>query len=386
MTTDIPKGWKKVKLGEIAELKKNVWKVGSQILPYIGLEHIQEDKLRLNGIGNSRDVDSNKYIFTEEEFLFGRLRPYFRKLFKPNFQGVCSTDIWVVRPKPGIERDYLFYLFATKEFIDIATYSSGGTRMPRADWNFLSKTDWFIPENISEQRAIAEVLSSLDDKIDLLHRQNKTLEEMAMTLFRHYFINNPDREKWEEVKLGDVVEVKRGASPRPIHDYLDIKGYNWLKISDVTTINSPFILETKEFIKEEGLKNTVFLKSGALVLSNSASPGIPKILQIDACIHDGWLYFPKSKLSNEFLYLFFQTIRKHLVEQGNGSIFTNLKISILKNYKMKLPKKEFLRQFDKIVNPLFKKILLNSHQIRTLEQLRDTLLPKLMGGQIRVKM
>ena len=71
------------------------------------------------------------------------------------------------------------------------------------------------------------------------------------------------------------------------------------------------------------------LKSGNLVLSNSATPGIPKILDIDTCIHDGWLYFPASKFSNEYLYLYFKHIRNNLVALGNGSVFTNLKTDIL---------------------------------------------------------
>ncbi|MBQ3641381.1 restriction endonuclease subunit S, partial [bacterium] len=76
-----------------------------------------------------------------------------------------------------------------------------------------------------------------------------------------------------------------------------------LKISDVT---SSFVLNIAEHIKEDGLSETFFLKSGSLVLSNSATPGIPKILDLDTYIHDGWLYLPKSQLSNEYLYLLFK--------------------------------------------------------------------------------
>lgn len=78
---------------------------------------------------------------------------------------------------------------------------------------------------------------------------------------------------WEKALLGTFVEIKRGGSPRPIQDFLSDSGLRWLKISDVTSLKSPFILEIKEHIKLEGLKKTVFLKAGELVLSNSATPG-----------------------------------------------------------------------------------------------------------------
>jgi type I restriction enzyme S subunit len=239
--------------------------------------------------------------------------------------------------------------------------------------------------HLPEQRAIASVLSSLDDKIDLLHRQNQTLEAMAETLFRQWFVEEAD-EGWEVKPLGNFVTVKRGGSPRPIQEYLSETGYRWLKISDATKENSPYIFEIKEHIKKVGLSKTTLLKSGSLVLSNSATPGIPKILQVDTCIHDGWLHFPKSYFSNEFLYLLFKIIRPELLIQGNGSIFTNLKTDILKEYKIPIPDINELDNFQNSIALIFEKLLKNSNQIRTLTRLRDTLLPKLMSGEVRVQL
>ena len=121
-----------------------------------------------------------------------------------------------------------------------------------------------------------------------------------------------------------------------------------------------------------------------MVLSNSATPGIPKILTIDTCIHDGWLYFHDSYFSNEFLYLFFKYIQPQLVSQGNGSIFINLKTDIVKDFSLLIPQKDELYNFQKIIHPLFNKLLSNSSQIHTLEKLRDTLLPKLMSGEVLI--
>ena len=228
------------------------------------------------------------------------------------------------------------------------------------------------------------MLSSLDDKIDLLHRQNQTLEDLAQTLFRQWFIEEA-KEEWKEKPLGEFVTIKRGGSPRPIQDYLSDSGLRWLKISDVTSLNSPFIFDIKEHIKEEGLNKTTLLKTGSLVLSNSATPGIPKILQVDSCVHDGWLHFPKSYFSNEFLYLLFLYIRPQLLMQGNGSIFTNLKTDILKEFVIPVPDEKSLTDFQTQIVSIFEKLLSNAKQIQTLENLRDTLLPKLLSGEVRVE-
>ena len=83
-------------MGEVVQLSNNPWKVGDENLPYIALEHMQENKLRITNMGNSDEVASNKHRFTSNNFLFGKLRPYFRKLYRPDFDGICSTDIWVV--------------------------------------------------------------------------------------------------------------------------------------------------------------------------------------------------------------------------------------------------------------------------------------------------
>lgn len=189
---------------------------------------------------------------------------------------------------------------------------------------------------------------------------------------------------WECGSLGDYVEIKRGSSPRPIKNFLSDNGLRWLKISDVTALQSPYIIDIKEHIINEGLTKTVHLSAGDLVLSNSATPGIPKILDVDSCIHDGWLYFPKSILSNEFLYLFFSFIRKDLIKLGNGSVFTNLKTDIIKNFPFSKPNDITLSRFDGLIVPLFKYMNNIARENHRIAAIRDTLLPRLMSGEIDV--
>lgn len=289
-----------------------------------------------------------------------------------------------LRPLGNVEiyPEFVAYYFRSPRFrANIVGMSSITTRASLNN-SMLAELPLLLP-NYEEQVRIATILKCLDDKIDLLHRENTTLEAMAETLFRQWFIEEA-KEDWEEGKLGDWVVIKRGGSPRPINDYISSSGYRWLKISDVTNLNSPYIFQTKEYIKESGLQKTIYLSKGSLVLSNSATPGIPKILCVDSCIHDGWLYFPKSIFSKFYLYLLFKYIREDLVNLGNGSIFTNLKTDILKDYKVVKPDAKTLGNFDHQVHPIFDKLYSNDIQIQTLIQQRDGLLPKLMSGEVKI--
>lgn len=213
--------------------------------------------------------------------------------------------------------------------------------------------------------------------------------EQTETLFKSWFEdfepwNGIMPENWEQGVLGDFVTIKRGGSPRPIQEFLSDDGLRWLKISDVSGLQSPYVLDIAEHIIEAGLKKTVHLEEGTLVLSNSATPGIPKILDVDSCIHDGWLYFPESQLSNYFLYLFFKSIRSNLVALGNGSVFTNLKTDILKNYSFSKPDNDTLNQFDEFVTPMFAVMREVARENHYLSELRDSLLPKLMSGELDI--
>ena len=272
---------------------------------------------------------------------------------------------------------------------------SQGAAQDNLSWEKLS-TILFPAPPIDIQVKIADMLSAYDDLIENNQKQIKLLEEAAQRLYKEWFVDlrfpghettpiiNGIPEGWIETTIGDETEVKRGGSPRPIQEYLSDEGLNWLKISDATASKSPFIYQIKEKIKPEGLRKTVFLKAGTIILSNSATPGIPKILKIDTCIHDGWLYFPTLQLSNEYMYHLFLQIRSDLISRGTGAVFTNLRTDILKGYKFIKPDDNILDLFNKLVKPIFSEIDCLHQQVLLLTETRDRLLPKLMNGEIEV--
>ena len=304
---------------------------------------------------------------------------------------LVSTGFAVIDINPDIANPKFVYYYLTQDKITEGLHAlaeQSVSAYPSIKPLDIGNVKIVLPD-LPTQEKIAGVLSSLDDKIELNNKINQNLEQQAQAIFKSWFVDfEPFGGKmpkdWRIGALGEYIKIKRGGSPRPIQNFITDKGYKWLKISDVTSLQTPFIYDIKESIKESGLNKTVLLKAGTLVLSNSATPGIPKILGIDSCIHDGWLYFPEAKFSNEYLYLFFKSIRKNLVSLGNGSVFTNLKTDILRNYQTVLPSESVLKNFDSIVKPIFSNIQNNTLENTNLTQLRDTLLPKLMSGEINV--
>lgn len=361
--------------------------------PIVTVEHLGERTFTEQNLPKVSDADKerlSKYVLCMGDIVFSRVGSVDRCSFVDKahdgwmFSGRCLR----VRPYKSIDSLYLYYYFCLKETKQFVRNIAVGATMPSINTKLLGEVEITYP-HISVQRKIVKILSAIDNKIELNKKVNDNLQQQAAALFESWFVNldpwnGVQPSDWENAPLGSFVEIKRGGSPRPIQDYLSDSGLRWLKISDVTSLNSPFVLEIKEHIKEDGLRKTVFLHAGELVLSNSATPGIPKILDVDTCIHDGWLYFPKSELSKYYLYLFFKHIRKELVALGNGSVFTNLKTDILKAFPATKADKSTLKEFDALVAPLFNVMLNADRENFKLAAMRDALLPKLMSGEVDV--
>ena len=301
---------------------------------------------------------------------------------------VISQSQFRVRCNDKVLPEYLVYYFHTPigQHKLLSNASQVGVPALARPSSTFQQIEVELPE-LSIQKRVVEIITTIQKKIENNQELNDNLQQQAAALFESWFVNydpwdGVQPSEWENAPLGSFVEIKRGGSPRPIQDFLSDSGLRWLKISDVTSLSSPFVLEIKEHIKEEGLRKTVFLHAGELVLSNSATPGIPKILDVDTCIHDGWLYFPKSELSKYYLYLFFKHIRKELVALGNGSVFTNLKTDILKAFPATKADESTLKEFDALVTPLFDAMLNADRENFKLAAMRDALLPKLMSSEI----
>ena len=173
--------------------------------------------------------------------------------------------------------------------------------------------------------------------------------------------------------IKELMNVNRGSSPRPIIEYLSDSGYRWLKISDFNMYDR-YVYETKEFIKESGLKNTRHLPAGTLILTNSATPGIPIFLGRDMCLHDGFLYFTNIKediININFLYYWFLYNRNLIVNQANGSVFKNLKKDIVENFEINVPNMDTQLKIVEVLDNINSKIELNNEINNNLHDLAE---------------
>jgi len=330
-----------------------------------------------------------KRIVQNNDVILSMVRPIqrhygFIKNVKPNM--IVSTGFVVLTCKEKIEPYYL-YSFLTQreitEYLDVVAEGSTSA-YPAFTPEVLENMAILLPP-LPEQRAIAAVLSSMDDKIDLLNRQNKTLEGLAETSWRKMFVEDA-KDTWNETNLEEICTITRGASPRPIINYVIDGTVPWIKIADATASSSYFIYKTHEFITEDGMRKSVKVHPGDLILSNSATCGFPYFVDVEGCIHDGWLLFRNFKVvSKTFIFFFLKQLNRELNYIADGSVQNNLNTGLLKEYGLKLPPVNLIQKFDILGNIIIDRIRQNTIQIRTLSALRDTLLPKLMSGGVRVE-
>ena len=239
----------------------------------------------------------------------------------------------------------------------------------------------------TEQKSIASILSSLDDKIDLLHRQNATLEKLAETLFRQWFVEEA-KEDWDEGTLDDILTVKGGATPSTSEPTYWNGNIHWTSPKDITNLNGIYLFDTERKITELGLSkiSSGLLPKGTLLMSSRAPVGVLAFCEVPVAINQGYIAILDNKgYSKEFIYLWLKANMDVVHSFSNGSTFMEISKSAFKTLQLQIPPKQVTQDFQLIVEPLFNKIKSNNIQIRTLTALRDTLLPKLISGEVRVE-
>jgi type I restriction enzyme S subunit len=385
----LPPDWEIKTLDEIAALINDSVDPAGQVSKYIGLEHIEKYTLRLLNIGISTDISSKKFLFKQNDILFGRLRPYFRKILMPKFDGVCSTDIFVIRSKEPVSQKFLFYFLANESFVQMASLGDSGTKMPRADWNFLKDTAWPIPP-LWEQHIIAEVLTGFDEKINLFYRQNVTLESLAETVFRKMF-GRREALNWPQKPLEELYDITIGRTPPRLEKQyfsLDSSDHIWISIKDMGN-RALYISDSSEYLTDLAVKsfNIPVIEAETVVLSFKMTVGRVAIATCDMFSNEAIAAFKankKSCLPNQFLYFFLKLYNYD--ELGTTStIATSLNTKLIRNIMMPIPEPEPLARFTHICDVLFNKIKHNLKQISILEKLRDMAIPQLMAGIIRLE-
>lgn len=287
-------------------------------------------------------------------------------------------------PKSNISNSEFLYYWI-KANVDYLQQLGTGTTFAEISGNVVKNIDISLPP-IKEQKAIAEVLSSFDDKIDLLHRQNKTLEELAGALFRQWFIEEA-KEEWEEVSIGEFVKTNVSSISKKDSltriKYLDTGSLNEGKIDSLQNVD---ISEAPSRAKRKVKHNNILIST---VRPNQKHYGIVKNPDENLIVSTGFCVIECENIDPHFIYLLLTTNDMteylHSIAEASTSTYPSLKPIDIELLEFKLPPQDKLDEFANYANNAWEKIDKNHKQTKTLENMRDTLLPKLMSREVRVK-
>ncbi len=361
--------WKEVELSELIDFGNGKKKPDSEgDIPIYGGNGI---------LGYSADFN-----YENETIIIGRVGAYCGSVYYENIPIWVSDNALAAKAKDSNSTKFLYYFLKNANL----NQHAGGSSHPLVTQTLLNSLEYEICVDETEQRAIASVLSSLDDKIDLLHRQNKTLEQMAETLFRKWFVEEAD-EGWEETTLYDAIKLVGGGTPKTsIEEYWNGK-IKWLSGGDIASNHKSIITNSEKTITEEGLNNSSakLLPKFSTVISARGTVGKYCILSEPmAYSQSNYGIKPKYQDCYFFTYLLVNHSVKELNSAAYGSVFDTITTNTFKGLEITIPSEKEIQSFESKVKDYFLKILNNQTQICTLTALRDTLLPKLMSGEIRI--
>ena len=283
---------------------------------------------------------------------------------------------------------YFYYLMQYKA--DFIERLSSGSTFSEASGTLIKSIEINLPP-LTEQKAIAKVLTAFDDKIELLQAQNNTLETMAQTIFKEWFgkyqIGDELPEGWRVGKIEDLTEkMQSGGTPSTKNKAYYTGDISWFSTKE---LKDNFLLSSIKHINKDAVKNssTKLFPRNSVLMAIYAAPTVGRlgILNHASCFNQAAVALvPNSNVQYAYLYLLLKYHRKDLNNLANGAAQQNLNVGLVKAFKTKIPHEKLLSLFNKKVIPIFEKIRHNAESIQSLTKTRDTLLPKLMSGQVRV--
>jgi len=371
---------KEYKLGEIASFVKekiSVQEIGLE--DYISTENMLADKGGITTASNKPNEGTITRFFPNT-ILISNIRPYFKKIWFSDRYGGCSNDVLCFEPtKKLVDDKYLFFLLSQDVFFDYVMLGSKGCKMPRGDKSHIMNWEVSLPP-LPTQRRIAAILSSLDDKIDLLHRENATLEQMAETLFRQWFVMEA-KEEWEEKPLSSIATFLNGLACQKYPPKNEIDKLPVLKIRELSSgIGSESDWATTEVGEE------YIVHAGDVIFAWSASLMV-KIWDGEDCILNQHLFKVTSDKYPKWFYYFWC---KHYMDefisiaQSHATTMGHIKRNDLDTAMVMVPSEDELKRMTERMDGILKKMENNNKQIQTLIQTRDGLLPKLMSNEISI--
>lgn len=381
-------GWKEVVLEEVSYYgEEKIPSAEVTLDNYISTENMLPNK---SGVGMASGLPTTKSVrrYKKGDILLSNIRPYFKKIWFATKNGGCSNDVLVIKNKDEKELDkkYLYYTLLQDNFFDYVTATSKGTKMPRGDKSAIMNYGIMLPP-LNEQKAIANILSTLDEKIETNNQINEKLEEMAQALFKHWFVDfefpNENGEPYKS-SGGEMVESELGMIP---------KGWEVGKLGDIISISSGKRPKEKQADSSEkypfpivgassimGYTSDFNYNEPVLIIGRVGTHGIIQRFTNKVWASDNTLVI-KSKYYG-FTYNILKSIDYKSLNRGSTQPLITQKD--IKNTTVLIPPSNVVNSYEDFYSSLFEKYRTNKVESDLLTKIRDSILPKLMSGEIRV--
>lgn len=372
-------------------------------LPYLGLEHLAPGRMKAMTHGRAGDVQSHKFAFRRGDVLYGKLRPYLDKSVLAEHDGVCTTELLVLRPKPGIDRHYLACVVHTPGMVEHAMSGVTGAHHPRTSWSHVSQYA-VQPLDEPEQRSVAALMWRLHDAIAAAASGDQVATQLKHAaiceLFARGLRGEPQKEteigpvpdSWNVVRLGSLGRIGNGSTPKKsVQEYWHGGTFPWLTSAKVYDRN---IVAADAHVTPVALKecHLPVLKPGAVLVAitgQGKTLGHCAVLGIEATINQHLAYLqPNLEQTNpRYVAGYLETQYDYLrqVASGGGSTKGALTCAFLRDLPLPMPStKDEQDEIADVIDTIDRRINLHRRKKAVLEELFKSVLHKLMAGEIRV--
>jgi type I restriction enzyme S subunit len=379
----------KSKLSDVCHYVKGKVDVsGLDNITYISTENMLPNK---GGVTEAATLPNTAQtqIYEQDDVLVSNIRPYFKKIWFANQNGGCSNDVLVFRANEGVEPGFLYYVLADDKFFNYSMATSKGTKMPRGDKKTLMEYE--VPDfDIDTQRKVAGLLGEIDEKIRINDEINKNLEQQARLIFQSWFIDyepfgGVTPSDWQNTTLGNIASLKTES---------------WSPLKNPDTVVEHYSIPAFDekhypvFEIASGIKSNKYILTPESVMISKLNPDTKRIwrpLCLSAhpvCSTEFIIYEAKKEGQRDFIYSILDSVpfSNHLCSHTTGS--TNSRQRAMPkttlDFPVLQPPDEVVSDFCNIVTPMYDLIASNTIESQSLAKTRDSLLPRLMSGELDV--
>ena len=334
------------------------------------------------------------------DILISNIRPYFKKIWQADCEGACSTDVLCLRANENVDSRFLYYLLTQQSFFDYVMSGTKGCKMPRGDKQQIMQWSIHLP-SLVEQKKIAGVLSVLDAKIQVNRSINDNLEQQAQALYKSWFVDfEPFKngkfvdseqglipEGWRIGEFSEICDIIGGGTPSKSRtDFYCKNGIAWLTPKDLSVSKAKFTAKGAEDITVEGYNSSSakLMPRGAVLFSSRAPIGYITIAKNEISTNQGFKSAVPRIAGTGYLYYYLKSNISTIESKASGSTFKEASGALMKSLKVIVPPTQILNDFEKEIDALFRKQELLDDEIINLAIMRDTLLPKLMSGELKI--